>query len=282
MDSGHLFYRKDLLAAHGFQPPKTWAEMAHQAQVITSANKGIYGYVADWSKNEQLTDNFFEFIWSNGGDVLDKNGKVVINSPQNVEAVQMMVDFLSKYKIMAPGTLSIGLEPGRTLWTEGHAIFHRNWGYAYALAQTPSQGSKVVGKVDVTTLPGFHPGSGAGCTGGWSYAVNAYSKNIALASKFAQFMGSPTMETYEALHGQDPAAYLPGDLNAQVAAKYPAYPKYVPAYASARSRPKSPFYNQISTIIQISVGAALAGSSTPQAALDQAGRQIQRIVSRPH
>lgn len=281
MDSGHLIYRKDLLDAHGFKAPTTWLELVHQAQVITAANKGIYGYVADWSKNEQLSDNFFEFIWSNGGDVLDSQGKVVINSTQNVEAVQMMSDFISKYKIMAPGVLSIGLEPGRTLFTEGHAVFHRNWGYAYTLAENASQGSKIVGKVDVTTLPGFRSGSGAGCTGGWSYSVNAYSKNIELASKLAQFMGSPKMETYEALNGQDPAAYLPADVNPQVAAKYPAYPKYVPQYASARSRPKSPFYNQISTIIQITVGEALAGTSTPKDALSQAAGQIQRVVSRP-
>ena len=146
MDSGHLIYRKDLLDAHGFQAPKTWLELAQQAQVITKANKGLYGYVADWSKNEQLSDNFFEFIWSNGGDVLDHNGKVVINSPQNVEAVQMMRDFIAKYQIMAPGVLSIGLEPGRTLFTEGHAVFHRNWGYAYALSENASQGSKIVEK----------------------------------------------------------------------------------------------------------------------------------------
>jgi ABC-type glycerol-3-phosphate transport system substrate-binding protein len=282
MDSGHLIYRKDLLDAHGFQAPKTWAELAHQAQVITKANKGLYGYVADWSKNEQLSDNFFEFIWSNGGDLLDSHGKVVINSPQNVEAVQMMKDFITKYQIMAPGVLSIGLEPGRTLFTEGHAVFHRNWGYAYGLSENAAAGSKIVGKADVTTLPGFHAGSGTGCTGGWSYSVNAFGKNIAIASKFAQFMGSPKLETYEALHGQDPAAYLPALTDPQVAAKYPAYPKYVPAYASARSRPKTPFYNQISTMVQINVGAALAGSASPKDALDQAARQIQRVVSRSH
>jgi multiple sugar transport system substrate-binding protein len=282
MDSGHLIYRKDLLTAHGFEAPKTWSELVHQAQVITKANKGLYGYVADWSKNEQLSDNFFEFIWSNGGDVLDKNGKVVINSPPNVEAVQMMHDMIAKYQIMAPGVLSIGLEPGRTLFTDGHAVFHRNWGYAYALSENASAGSKIVGKTDVTTLPGFHAGSGSGCTGGWSYAVSAFSKNRTLAAEFAQFMGSPRMETYEALNGQDPAAYLPGDTDPKVAAKYPAYPKYVPAYASARSRPKTPFYNQISTIIQLTVGAALAGTTTPKDALAQAARQIQRLASTPH
>ncbi len=49
-------------------------------------------FVACYQAGQQLICNFMEYSWSAGGDFLDpKTGAVIFNSPQNLEALEMMI-----------------------------------------------------------------------------------------------------------------------------------------------------------------------------------------------
>jgi len=67
-------------------------------------------------------------------ELLDpKTGAVVLDSPQNLEALNTMVTFVKK-KTVQPGVVSMDLDVGRQIFTNGNAVYHRNWNYA-----TPSR-----------------------------------------------------------------------------------------------------------------------------------------------
>ena len=89
-DTRVLFYRSDLLKAAGINnPPKTWAEWRADAKILTNSATGKYGYyIPQW-------DNALPVVltWSAGGDVIDKNGNVDLNTPAFRKAVDLYTGF---------------------------------------------------------------------------------------------------------------------------------------------------------------------------------------------
>jgi multiple sugar transport system substrate-binding protein len=69
IDSGVLYYRKDLLAAYGFRPPRTWKELVSQAEKIVGAEaktgNAIVGFTGQFKQYEGLVCNMMEYILSN-------------------------------------------------------------------------------------------------------------------------------------------------------------------------------------------------------------------------
>lgn len=92
-----LFYNKDLFDKAGVAYPTanwTWKDEIEAAKKLTNASQGVWGSF----KPVQFWE-FYKVIGQNGGQILDSSNKVVIDSPQNVEALQYMVDRILVHKI---------------------------------------------------------------------------------------------------------------------------------------------------------------------------------------
>jgi len=275
-DIGNFYYRKDILEKVGIELPETWMDLVKTSQKLQNP-PGLFGFITDFSRGEQLTCNFVEYLWSNNGEFLDETGKkVLFNKKEGVEALQFMVDLVHKYKIVQPGILTMTLDEGRTIFTEGHAIFHRNWNYVWNIAQDPE--SKIVGKVGVNVIPRFPQGEHATCLGGWSHSVNNFSKHKDEAAKFAAFMSSWEVQKYRALYGLQTPTILKLLTEPDVVAKHSVYPRLMEIAYGARSRPKSPFYAQISDILQGELHEALLLRKTPKEALDSVAEEIKSVI----
>jgi multiple sugar transport system substrate-binding protein len=89
-----LWYRKDLLAAAGYNaPPETWEEMLEMCIKVTNPSKNIYG--AGFPSGAQASDlhNMAQSIlWDYGGSMI-KDGKVNLGSPESREALKMLLRF---------------------------------------------------------------------------------------------------------------------------------------------------------------------------------------------
>jgi multiple sugar transport system substrate-binding protein len=83
-----LFYNKQLFSqAHIATPPKTWADIQADAAKIKALGK--IGFGLPLGPEEAQAESLLWFL-GNGGMYQDSSGKWVINSPQNVEALQFM------------------------------------------------------------------------------------------------------------------------------------------------------------------------------------------------
>ncbi|MBP7303502.1 MAG: ABC transporter substrate-binding protein [Thermotogaceae bacterium] len=99
-----LFYNKDLFVKAGLdpnRPPKTWNELWQYADKITKKDsKGDYEVLGF---NPMYAQSYFwMYVWGNGGDFLDKDGNLVVNSPIVVKSLtewKQMVDRLGLEKI---------------------------------------------------------------------------------------------------------------------------------------------------------------------------------------
>ncbi|MCK5139036.1 MAG: extracellular solute-binding protein [Thermodesulfovibrionia bacterium] len=134
IDAGVLYYRKDLLNKYGFYPPETWDELVTISRTITLKEKDLYGFIWQGKQYEGLVCNVLEYFWSNGGDVL-KNGNVIIESPENIEALTFMKDLITAYNVTPELVLTSIEESTRHIFGNGKALFMRNWPYAYVLGQ---------------------------------------------------------------------------------------------------------------------------------------------------
>ena len=103
--SMHLEYRKDLFQKKGLKEPRTWEQLLTAAKVLTEdldhdGKIDRYGIALPLKKDYALGVAFLGFLWGNGGYVLDRNGKVVFNSPETIEALKFMKEI---YKYAPPG-----------------------------------------------------------------------------------------------------------------------------------------------------------------------------------
>jgi multiple sugar transport system substrate-binding protein len=276
LDTGHLFYRKDILDANGLKPATTWQELHDQGVMLLKKYPKMVPFVACYQAGQQLICNFMEYSWSAGGDFLDpKTGEVVFNSPQNLQALETMISFI-KDKVTQPGIVSMDLNTGAQIWATGGAIYHRNWNYAYSAANVNPKLTGKLGSANIPTYPGH---TTASCAGGWQYVVNAYSNHVNEAIELATFMGSPQEQVYKTLIGGWSPAYLPANHNPAVTKAFPDYPLLAAQAQTERSRPKTPFWTAMSTAAETELTNALIGKKSPQQALKDAQGKIEAILA---
>jgi multiple sugar transport system substrate-binding protein len=265
-DSAFMYYRDDKVSG----VPATWQELYSEAK----SNGGI---VYQGASYEGLTCDFLELAFAAGGEVLSEDGKTsAINSPENVKALQFMVDGV-KSGVAPKAVTTYKEEESRRSFESGKPAFMRNWPYAYALGN--QAGSKVKGKFKVAPFPAFEGGGKAGILGGHNLVISAYSKNPKGAVKLIDYLTSADVEkTYAAKYSIAPvlnATY--DDPDVQKALPFSAELKQ--AVTQAKSRPVSPVYPQISQAIYKNVNQALAGQMSPEDAMKAADDQINQALS---
>lgn len=277
-DAGLLYYRKDLLEKYGYKhPPETWDELVEMAQKISKA-EGIHGFVWQGARYEGLVCDFMEYVWSFGSDVLDDNGKVIIDNPKAVQALQFMVDLIYKYKISPEGVITYMEEEARRIFQNGEAVFMRNWPYAWALINSPD--SPVKDKVGVVPLPKGPGGRHAATLGGWSLGINVYSseKEKEAAKKLIKFLTNYEQQLFKALNaGQNPtrkAVYKDPKLKEAI----PFMVELFDVFINALPRPRAANYSEISDVIQRYVHAALTKQITPEKAIKEMARELKMLL----
>src|SRR5829696_9243394 len=94
-DTIALFYNKDIFDAAGVAYPDdtwTWETYRTVAEQLTDANAGIYGAGLQTSWQE----NYYNFIWQNGGDLLDDTlKKSLVGEPPAAEAFTYLTEFFT-------------------------------------------------------------------------------------------------------------------------------------------------------------------------------------------
>ena len=137
-------------------------------------------FAGQYNKYEGLTVNFAEAVNGAGGVIVGDDGKPNVATPEATKGLQTLVDWFKNGDI-PKGAITWQEEQGRQAFQNGTLIFHRNWGYVYALAAKTDGSSKIVGKFDVAPLPGI-TGPGVSSLGGHNYAIatNAENKGTAV------------------------------------------------------------------------------------------------------
>ncbi len=275
-NSSVLFYRQDVIDELGVEVPTTyegWMALADQAVGI-----GGIEYGADFqaAQSEALVTNWVEYIWNNGGDILDESGEPVIDTPQNVEATEIMKKFVDEY---APeGVTTYTETESEQVFKEGKCLFIRDWSGFWTSGQ--GEDSQVTGKIGATTLPigpqGSEPHS---CLGGLDLVVNNAISDTQkeAAIEFIEFMVSPDTQKEMTLISSQPPVVKSVYEDAEILEEIPFYADFYGIIEGGKSRPKSPQYAKVSDAIQRNVHQALTGQVTVEEALSSLQTEVEEI-----
>lgn len=250
-NAGLLYYRKDLLAKEGFEPPETWAELRKQARTLRT-KYDIGGYAGQFLAYEGLTVNFTEAVQSAGGQILSRDGtSVTMDAARAKAGLDFLVDGFREGWIPSE-SLSFKEEESRLAFQEGDLAFARNWPHAYG----PATLSPIADKFGVTRLPGLN-GPGAGSLGGYNLAVSAFSKRQKSATEFIRYFTSLENQRRVLADGSFPPVWAELYDDPALIKRFPYLPVLKQSILSARPRPASANYNQVSLVIASAVSQAL-------------------------
>lgn len=250
-NAGLLYYRKDLLAKQGFKPPKTWAELREQA-IALHERYGVGGYAGQFLAYEGLTVNFAEAVQSAGGQILSPDGtRVTMDVAKARTGLDFLVGGLREGWIPREA-LSYKEEESRLAFQEGRLAFARNWPHAYGPATT----SPIARRFGVTRLPGLN-GPGSSSLGGVNLALSAYSKRQKSAVEFIRYFTGLENQRRVLTDGSFPPVWAELYDDPGLIRRFPYLPVLKQSILSARPRPASANYNQVSLVIASAVSNAL-------------------------
>ena len=280
-DAGMLYYRKDLLEESGFsEPPATWDELKEQARTVQRDSGTRHGFVFQGADYEGGVVNGLEYVWTSGGDVLDPRDpdKVVVGSEQALEGLRAEQSMVADG--VAPEAVSSYKElESYTVFGDGDAVFMRNWPFAYALSTEPTRSSIRPEQIGVAPLPVTAEGAPTySGLGGWNLFVSAASRDRDAAWTLIQYLSAPEQQRTRALRG----SYLP-TLEAlyrddEVLETVPILALGREAIQSARPRPSSPSYPEMSLEMSKQFNALLRGVSSPEQVAYTLQTELANIV----
>ena len=275
-DAQFLYYRTDLLEKYNISPPSTWNDLRQAVAVIKEQenNPDLQGVSFVGKAIEGANCTFLVPYWSQGKELVT-DGKLTFDHDAAVSALTLWKDMIDEGTAKA-NTAEVATDDVRKEFQAGNAIFAVNWSYAWAQAQGPE--SAVAGKVGVVPLPRMGDGAPTTCLGGWEWAVSAYSAHQEEAQDLVKYLSSPEVSKFMAVNG----ALLPtyGDLytDAEVTAAAPWFANTKAVVETAKPRPVTPRYNEVSEVIRTTVNAVMAGVSTPEEGADLIESRLSRIL----
>ena len=101
-----VVYRKDIFEELGLSVPNTWEEYLTVGEALKNANLPV-GQTLGHTFGDAPTFAY-PLMWSYGGQEVDENGKVVVNSPETHAALEFMARFWES-----------ACDPGGLAWDDG-------------------------------------------------------------------------------------------------------------------------------------------------------------------
>jgi multiple sugar transport system substrate-binding protein len=278
-DAGMFYYRKDLLEKSGFsEPPKTWGEMKRMGERIRSDSGVRYGYVFQGARDEGGVVDALEHVWNAGGDVLDGN-KVIIDSPEAAEGLEIRRSMITD-GVAPEASGEYTTQESQSIFTNGDAVFMRNWPFVYGLLASPETSKVRPEQVDLANIPVSDPRQESfSGLGGWNFLVNAASEDkLDEIWTFIEFMSSPESQKTLALKSTRLPTLKALYEDDEVLEKVPVAALGKESLENTRPRPVSPYYSDMSLAMAEQFNAALKGSVPVGQALSDLQSELQSIV----
>jgi ABC-type glycerol-3-phosphate transport system substrate-binding protein len=280
---GLTFYRKDVFAELGLQPPQTTADILAAARVIQEQRPDMVPFSGRGAPTFASLGSILGWAYAYGAILFDDQHRPHANSPEMVAAMQDWVTLMRDYGPADASVLTFTAAGER--FSTGQAAMMTDTSGFGTIFLNPEL-SQVVGKV------GFaHPTGPAGQTVQWLYneglAISSASRNKDAAWCFLQWrmsrettmkellelgrtdvpnlfiLQSPEYAAYAREHGiEDFVADLQKSWDLATGVHWPYYPEFA----------------QIGDTFAAAISEAIAGGISVQDALDRAQRDLTLIM----
>jgi multiple sugar transport system substrate-binding protein len=274
-DTAWLFYRKDLLEANNIAVPQTMDEYLAAAQKLNSP-PDHYGTVIGVKLDEASWD-FMHYFYAFGASMLDDQYNVTVNDEKGVAALTFYSDLLRKYQVVSPDVTTYGYNEILTALQQGKAAMGVEWMAATADLQncdvSPAVCKDGQPLLNYTIVPGIKQADGTISHGQgasqWAWVIPAASQNQEAAYKFIEWLTGKTGAKTWALNGGIPSNTIALS-DPDVVAKVPQFKLLAEAMPLRHLFPNTTVTPDLVNAFNEAIVAAVAGTKTPQQALDDA------------
>ncbi len=283
-----LIYRKDLFESADNQTayreqfgeelrvPQTWDAFGRVAAFFNRPAENLYGTL--FALYPDGHNNIFDYalqVWSRGGDLVDEQNRMVLNSPVAVHAMEEYRELL-KRPYVHPKSKEV--ESIGACWTfaAGEVAMMVNWFGFATMCETEEQ-SKVQGKVDICAIPCDNedlPPVSLNVYYTWS--VNSKGKYKQAAYDFIKSCVTKEHDKRLALGGAigcRKSTWYDDEVNAVI----PYYSRMGDIHKYARTLPRKANWHEISTIIDRMVLDVTGSDRDVGEILDEAQRKVDAL-----
>lgn len=269
MDAEVLYYRPDLLAAGGHNPPRTWDELSAVAVEMADPQLGIYGLGMPGALGGGGARMLLMLLWSAGGSIHDADGTVNVVTEEMIAALDYWTR-LARAGALQPEVLSwdeAGLQQAfadgklamimsdSALATRLHQARDR---LDYAVCPLPA-GDNPIALVSISYL-----------------VVMRTSRNRDACVEFLKFMASSDAQQRMLQTGTIPSHW-------QVAERFgkePPMSAFVANLEHARSRP-GPHWDLLEAMLADALFLAISGRNSPTEALETVQHKYVNVQTAP-
>ena len=284
-----MFYNRALYEKAGVPEPTpalTWAEYLEQAPKLvrdTNADGKPDAWAVDtYFVREPLTPTIWQTIMnSNGGRLLDDNGKPAFNSEAGIAALETHKKLLD----FAPtGAVSHGFSESLQAFRQGVVATMFNWGSVFkGSAIDPKTTTLKPEQVGIQVMPVGSTGPGAH-RGIWNGTVSAKSEHKQAAWAVVQWLSSKQGEAWHAANlGVFPARKSTLASEPSEAWLKPVFAALQQAYDASEKgqmwRIRHPRSDAAQQILADEVSRAMAGQATAAEALQTAADKIEKVLN---
>jgi len=262
-----LYYQKDLVE----NPPKDWDALF---ETMGALKEDGYSFLYPAGKNETTSCDILPWFWSQGGELMDEEGKPIFGEGDNKEAMIQTFDFLKK-------TVDEGITPERvtSFMTDGDMIEDIATGKVAMFvggSWLATQIGEVLGQeafneqYGITDIPCMTEGITSTCCGGWTYGVftkDEQKRKLAAQFIIDMFIGDEGNVNYTAASGNLPCRETSYELSDRFS-NDPNAMAFKEIFENGHVRPSAQIYPFFSTELQVGVANVINGSSTSIEALD--------------
>lgn len=281
--SYNLFYRKDIYAKLGLEPPTTWDEYYRQLETIKKATPE-YPVAGQFNRrNGQNLNTWLSMLWSNGAELLDENGKPAFDTPAGIAATEKYLEsFRAGYS--PPESSNWGELESTKAFQNGDAatVFTWSW-YLETFADPTKAAPELAGNVGVAPVPGFPGREAESYAYTWLAGVMNTSNNQGAAWEYVKWMTSASTERAIALDKSSTATntgitmHDSNMLDPAVNAANNGLPELqYEALQSARAIPMSLDWPRIMDVLAVAV-SNMANGADVRTQLTDAARRIDEL-----
>ena len=149
IDPWVLYYNKELFDAKNVAYPRNFAEIVDAAAKLNDPGKGVAGFVGRGLKNANVPV-WSSFLLGYGGSFIDRNGKLMTDTPEAIESAKMYQTLLAKYG--PQGVAGFNWNESQSLFSQGRAAMWLD-GIGFAQPLEDPAKSRIVGKVGYGVMP---------------------------------------------------------------------------------------------------------------------------------
>lgn len=183
-DGSGIYYNVDMLKEAGYETfPETWDEMVEMSKKMSKDGK--YGFAWPLGNQANAATRLVQQVYTYGGDVLDEDGKCLLNSDEAKSALKNIVDSIQE-GYASPGSAELDNTTMRETFGQGNLAFTLTGPFDVDALKTDYPELNFATAV----IPGID-GMGTTTANGWCVAMASKSENKEAAAEFLAYITTP-------------------------------------------------------------------------------------------